>query len=113
MPLFRVTCGDIGTSADAVERIWQNFLDMMHEDKEDVEFDEVKDHMDELAGLEINGRQIRNTLTTARQLAIYRKEKLSWGHLEQAIRVSTDFSQYLKRVHGHTDEQWAKEEKIR
>ncbi len=94
-------------------RIWQNFLNMMHEDKESVDFDEMRDHLDELAGLEMNGREIRNALTTARQLAIYKKEKLAWERLERAITVSTDFNEYLQRVHGHTDEQRVKEEGIR
>ena len=94
-------------------KIWQNFLDMIHEDEENVDLDEIRDRLDELAGHDMNGRQIRNSLTTARQLAIYKKETLAWDHLEQAIRVSADFNHYLQRIHGHTDEQWAKEEKIR
>ena len=94
-------------------KIWQNFFDMLREDEEYVIYDELHDHMDELAGIDMNGRQIRNSLTTARQLAIYKKEPLAWDHLELSIKVSADFNQYLKRVHGHTDEQWAREEKIR
>ena len=94
-------------------KIWQNFFDMLREDEENVIYDELRDHMDELADLDMNGRQIRNSLTTARQLAMYKKEPLAWNHLEQSIKVSADFNQYLKRVHGHSDEQWAIEEKIR
>ena len=94
-------------------KIWQNFVDMLREDEENVIFDELRDRMDELADLDMNGRQIRNSLTTARQLAIYKKEPLAWNHLEQAIKIAADFNHYLKRVHGHTDEQWAREEKIR
>ncbi|CAD6593389.1 MAG: hypothetical protein ASARMPREDX12_007125 [Alectoria sarmentosa] len=94
-------------------KIWQNFLDMMREDKENVIFDELRDRLDELADLDMNGRQIRNSLTTARQLAIYKKEPLAWDHLEGAIKIAEDFNRYLKSVHGHTDEQWAREEKIR
>lgn len=94
-------------------KIWQNFFDMLREDEEKVIYDEMRDHMDELADLDMNGRQIRNSLTTARQLAIYKKEPLAWDHLEQSIKIAADFNQYLKRVHGHTDEQWAREEKIR
>lgn len=86
---------------------------MLEEDNEDVEFDEIRSHLDELSEEEMNGRQIRNALTTARQLAIYKKERLKWGHLEQAINVATDFNRYLQRVQGHTDEQWAREEKLR
>ncbi|KAL2058878.1 hypothetical protein ABVK25_000170 [Lepraria finkii] len=95
------------------KKIWQNFLEMLDEDNENVDFDELRDRLDELAGHELNGRQIRNTLTTARQLAIYKKEQLQWRHLEQALSLSTEFNEYLKRVQGHTDAQWATEEGIR
>ena len=94
-------------------KIWQNFFDMLREDEENVIYDELRDHMDDFADIDMNGRQIRNSLTTARQLANYKKEPLAWHHLELSIKVSADFNQYLKRVHGHTDEQWAREEKIR
>ena len=94
-------------------KIWQNFFDMLEEDAEDVNLEEMRHHLDELAEKEMNGRVIRNTLTTARQLAIYHKERLDWEHLRQALNVATDFNRYLKNVHGHTDEQWAREERLR
>ncbi|KAK0517014.1 hypothetical protein JMJ35_000169 [Cladonia borealis] len=95
------------------KKIWQNFLEMLEEDEEDVDLDELRNRLDELAGHELNGRQIRNTLTTARQLAIYKKEQLEWRHLEHALSLSTEFNNYIKRVQGHTDAQWATEEGIR
>ena len=95
------------------KKIWQNFLEMLEEDEEDVDLDALRNRLDELAGHELNGRQIRNTLTTARQLAIYKKEQLQWEHLEYALSLSTDFNDYIKRVQGHTDAQWAAEEGIR
>lgn len=97
----------------ARKKIWQNFLDMLEEDEEDVNFDEIKLHLDDLAGKELNGRQIRNVLTTARQLALYRNERLEWEHLEQALSVSSDFNEYLKRMQGHTDDQRARDIKLR
>ena len=95
------------------KKIWQNFFDMLRIDEEDVNLGELGQHMDELADLEMNGRQIRNALTTARQLALFKKETLDWEHLEQAIKTARDFNRYLKGVHGHTDEQWAREQKMR
>ncbi|KAL9087728.1 MAG: hypothetical protein Q9165_006495 [Trypethelium subeluteriae] len=95
------------------KKIWQNFLDMLEEDEEDVNFDEIKFHLDDLAGKELNGRQIRNVLTTARQLALFRNERLDWEHLAQALAVSSDFSEYLKRMQGHTDDQRARDEGLR
>ncbi|OCL11062.1 P-loop containing nucleoside triphosphate hydrolase protein [Glonium stellatum] len=95
------------------KKIWQNFFDMLRIDEEDVNLDELSRHMDELADQEMNGRQIRNALTTARQLALFKKQTLDWEHLEQAIKTARDFNRYLKGVHGHTDEQWAREQKMR
>jgi SpoVK/Ycf46/Vps4 family AAA+-type ATPase len=95
------------------KKIWQNFLDMLEEDEEDVNFDEIKFHLDDLAEKGLNGRQIRNVLTTARQLAIFRKERLDWEHLEKALAVSSDFNQYLKNMQGHTDDQRARDVGLR
>lgn len=95
------------------KKIWQNFFDMLQEDGEDVDIDEIKLHIDELADQEMNGREIRNALMTARQLALYKKETLTWDHVEHTIKIAGDFNKYLKNVHGHTDEQWAREEKLR
>ncbi|KAI4117399.1 MAG: hypothetical protein LQ345_002363 [Seirophora villosa] len=96
-------CENLNRSAR--KKIWQNFLDMLEEDEEDVNFGEIRLRLDDLAAKELNGRQIRNVLTVARQLAIYRKERLDYDHLDQALSVSSDFSEYLKRVQGHTDDQ--------
>ncbi|KAL8629316.1 hypothetical protein Q9189_004965 [Teloschistes chrysophthalmus] len=95
------------------KKIWQNFLDMLEEDEEDVNFDEIRLRLNDLAGKEINGRQIRNVLTTARQLAMFMNERLDYPHLEQALAVSSDFSEYLKRMQGHTDDQRARDTALR
>jgi hypothetical protein len=86
---------------------------MLREDEEDVNLDEMYRHIDELSDYEMNGRQIRNALTTARHLAMYKKETLDWEHMEQSIKTAQDFNRYLRTVQGHTDEQWAREEKLR
>ena len=83
---------------------------MLEEDQEDVDFAEIRSHLDELADHDMNGRVIRNALTTARQLALYRGQRLCWDHLHSSLRLSVDFNVYLKRVHGHTDEQWVKDQ---
>ncbi|KAL8741987.1 MAG: hypothetical protein Q9190_005468 [Brigantiaea leucoxantha] len=97
----------------ARRQIWQNFLDMLEEDEENVNFEEIKFHLDDLTEKDLNGRQIRNVLTTARQLAIYRNERLDWGHLDQALSVSADFNKYLDRLHRDTDEQRAMDTGLR
>ncbi|CAF9941983.1 MAG: hypothetical protein HETSPECPRED_004597 [Heterodermia speciosa] len=95
------------------KKVWNNFVDMLEEDEEDVDFEDIRDHLDQLAKIDLNGRQIRNTLTTARQLAIYQANRLNWKHIEQALAVSLDFSKYLQKVQGYTDDQKARDEKLR
>lgn len=94
-------------------KIWQNFFDMLRVDEEDVDFVDLASHMDELADKEMNGRQIRNVLTTARQLALFKKETLDWGHVEQAIKPAGDFEMYLQKLHKHSDDQWAHDRELR
>ncbi|KAF4922975.1 ATPase family AAA domain-containing protein 3 [Colletotrichum viniferum] len=91
--------------------IWQNFLDMIEESTdEDANIAELEEHLDELASEEMNGRQIRNALLTARQLAKHRKERLEWVHLDQVMKTSAAFNKYLKTVRGQSDDKIAREE---
>ncbi|KAK4143415.1 P-loop containing nucleoside triphosphate hydrolase protein [Dichotomopilus funicola] len=107
-------------------RVWQNFFDMLHTENPDniastgiegnvekVDMDDLRAHMDELASHEMNGRQIRNVFNTARQLAIFKKETFAWSHLSQALATVGDFNKYLRRLHGHSEDQWARDERIR
>lgn len=95
------------------KQIWRNFLDMLAELDEDVNYDAIEARLNELAREEMNGRQIRNAVQTARQLAQFRNQTLDWIHLQRAIKTSSDFNKYLKNVHGHTDDRWAREERLR
>ncbi|KAF0323060.1 hypothetical protein GQ607_009824 [Colletotrichum asianum] len=91
--------------------IWQNFLDMIEESTdEDANIVELEEHLDQLASEEMNGRQIRNALLTARQLAKHRKERLEWVHLDQVMKTSAAFNKYLKTVRGQSDDKIAREE---
>ncbi|KAK0121303.1 hypothetical protein ONS96_011477 [Cadophora gregata f. sp. sojae] len=94
-------------------RIWQNFFDILSEDKEDVDLPDLTSHMDELSKREMNGREIRNALTSARQLASYKGVTLEWRHLLETMSVGEVFGKYLRDVHGHADEDWAREEQLR
>ena len=94
-------------------QIWTNFIDMLEEDEEDVNFEEIRYHLDGIAKTDLNGRQIRNTMTTARQLAIYHSERLDWRHIEQALSVSTGFNEYIRKLQGHTDEQRMRDRELR
>ena len=97
----------------ARKKIWQNFLDMLEEDEEDADFAELGFRLDDLAGKALNGRQIRNVLTTARQLALFNNERLAWKQLEQALSVSSDFNEYLQHMQGHSDDQRARDSGLR
>ncbi|KAI8153119.1 hypothetical protein K4K49_010425 [Colletotrichum sp. SAR 10_70] len=91
--------------------IWQNFLDMIEESTdEDANIAELEKHLDKLASEEMNDRQIRNALLTARQLAKHRKERLKWVHLDQVMKTSAAFNKYLKTVRGQSDDKIAREE---
>ncbi|KAI8307240.1 hypothetical protein K4K59_011128 [Colletotrichum sp. SAR11_240] len=91
--------------------IWQNFLDLIEESTdEDANIAELEEHLDQLASEEMNGRQIRNALLTARQLAKHRKERLEWVHLDQVMKTSAAFNKYLKTVRGQSDDKIAREE---
>ena len=58
-------------------KIWRNFVTRLQDLEEpNINFDDIFDHMDDLAKEEMNGRQIRNAITTARQLAQYKSVEL-------------------------------------
>lgn len=81
---------------------------------EGIDFDDVECYITDLAKHELNGRQIRNVITTARQLAVSRNELMRYRHLEHVIKVSSKFDNYLKTVReGFSDDQVARDEGIR
>ncbi|KAK0744480.1 P-loop containing nucleoside triphosphate hydrolase protein [Apiosordaria backusii] len=99
--------------APSRRKIWHNFLNMLSANDEKADIDDIKAHMDQFAGYELNGRQIRNALTTARQLALFEQETLDWDRVKDSIEVSADFTRYIKEVHGHTDEEWSRDNNLR
>ena len=76
---------------------------------EKIDVDDLEDHLTELAAAKLNGRQIRNAVSTARQMAKFKKETLQYSHLETVIDVAKEFDNYLEEAHGQSDDQWAKE----
>ncbi|KAK3361879.1 hypothetical protein B0T24DRAFT_670835 [Lasiosphaeria ovina] len=63
-----------------------------------IDFDEIECYLPELAEEEMNGRQIRNAITTGRQLAKFKKVKMSYTHLKHVIKVSSRFDKYLNTM---------------
>ncbi|KAI1876813.1 uncharacterized protein JN550_000885 [Neoarthrinium moseri] len=95
--------------------IWRNFFDMLDDDDDDIKVNirGLDDRLEELAAYKMNGRQIRNVVLTARQLALHRQESLEWKHLSQVLILSDNFSKYLKDIRGVSDETWAKSQSLR
>lgn len=60
--------------------------------------DNLLEHVDKLAEIDMNGRQIRNVVSGAQQLASYKKRPLDYGTLEQVVRASKQFNEFLTRI---------------
>lgn len=99
------------------KQIWQNFIARLERSSIEADFVDTANlykHVDELAGLEMNGREIRNALTTARQLALHKKQKMDFGHLKHVVKVAGKFERYLQDIsEGVTDEDMARARGLR
>ena len=83
-------------------------------DEQNVDYDDLNDHLDDLAEEMMNGRTIRNSITIARQLAQFDQEQFSYKQLKDVIRVASKFDNYLKKVNqGFSDDQMAREGGLR
>ena len=94
--------------------VWDNFVEHLKQGDEDVDFEGIQRKFRILARYQLNGRQIRNTLNTARQLAQFRGQRLEYDHLQQAIKNVMEFETYVTKLHdGQTDEEYAEAAGIR
>lgn len=87
--------------------IWRNFISRLerlagggNRGAPEIDATDILSHINKLATPELNGREIRNAISTARQLARYRKQPLGYKHLQSVIAESEKFDQYLKDLHG-------------
>jgi SpoVK/Ycf46/Vps4 family AAA+-type ATPase len=87
--------------------IWRNFICTLKDKNIDMNFEELIRKVPRLARNKLNGRQIRNLVWTAGQLAKFKKERLEYNHFEQVIEIANEFEEYLEKTHGHTDEEYA------
>ena len=87
-------------------KIWKNFINRLKDiDNTRIDFDDIDCYIPELAAHEMNGRQIRNAITTARELAQYKGKDMSSKHLRHVIGVANKFDRYLKNVkEGFSDD---------
>ncbi|KAF2470421.1 uncharacterized protein BDR25DRAFT_355527 [Lindgomyces ingoldianus] len=67
-------------------RFWENFLEI------------------------VNRRQIRNVAVTEHKLVLDNDEELGLEHIKQAVVPEQDFENYLRKLHGHSNEDWAQQE---
>ncbi|KAK7460276.1 hypothetical protein Landi51_00524 [Colletotrichum acutatum] len=111
------------------KQIWKNFFERLKSigEEDSIDFDDISLHIDELTKHPMNGRQIRNTITTARQLAKFMGKKMVFSHLQRTIAITNKFDEYLADVreadveeHGgrgldgrYSDEYFARSDQIR
>ncbi|KAK1589663.1 P-loop containing nucleoside triphosphate hydrolase protein [Colletotrichum navitas] len=88
-------------------QIWKNFYrphrnlgQTMHCGQQDlgVNADEIRAHVPSLAKTNLNGREIRNVTSTARQLAVYRGQPLGYERIKFVIGEANKFDEHLKEL---------------
>lgn len=99
------------------KKIWQNLITRLEEhqkirlrlprsqdargvQEQEIDFKDILANLDDLAKVELNGRQIRNAVSTARQLAMFRGKSMQFSDLKVVINESEKFDAYLKEVTG-------------
>ena len=71
----------------------------------------IRENISELADQNLNGRQIRNAISTARQLAMYKREPMGYKHLKIVINEANKFDEYVLELHnGLSTDQMARED---
>ncbi|KAL5000598.1 P-loop containing nucleoside triphosphate hydrolase protein [Aspergillus recurvatus] len=93
--------------------IWLNFINGLSKTLPDVDIDDLKDKIEALSQISLNGRQIRNTVQTAMQLADFRRETLDYRHFERVIKVVEEFEKHLDTTRGYTELDWVHHQGIR
>lgn len=80
-------------------KIWRNFFDHIQNfGRDELEYDELLGQLDVFSDYDMNGRQIRNVITTARQIAQFSKKKVGTEFIHDAIEVTTKFDSYIRKV---------------
>ncbi|KAF7681089.1 hypothetical protein GT037_000065 [Alternaria burnsii] len=98
------------------KKIWRNFITRMKklEESSAADLEDILDHIDELSEEPMNGREIRNAITIARQLAEFRGQSFQYSHLKHAMKVGSRFSKYLKDLRmNYTDDMIKQDSGIR
>ncbi|KAI1654075.1 P-loop containing nucleoside triphosphate hydrolase protein [Daldinia decipiens] len=94
-------------------KIWGNFISRLQDFKEEeIDADDLKDHIKDLAQFEMNGREIRNAITNARQYTRWERKqqqqqqqgpencKLDYAKIKLIIDTASKFDDYIKKLNG-------------
>ncbi|KAJ9656691.1 hypothetical protein H2198_004810 [Neophaeococcomyces mojaviensis] len=85
-------------------KIWKNFIDKLRKDESEVEVEVDEAGYEKLAESNLNGRQIKNVVRTAKSLAGYRGGKLDVEALSKVVEIQTAFEEELNKAEGSIDE---------
>ncbi|PQE27770.1 hypothetical protein CJF31_00009998 [Rutstroemia sp. NJR-2017a BVV2] len=98
------------------QKVWKNFIErlgdiyftpLINNAPTDSELPpniaELRANLPRLAKYDMNGRQIRNAITTARQLALFKKKSMGYTELKHVIDIAAKFDKYLVDVHEGLD----------
>ncbi|KAK7937364.1 uncharacterized protein PG986_014232 [Apiospora aurea] len=103
-------------------KIWGNFLVRLKTlNEEGIDFEDLEDHIEKLAQHKMNGREIRNAITTARQFARWERKQQNggaflWNYkvMDEIIETSGKFDRYIEKLNGGmTQDQLAEDEGLR
>jgi hypothetical protein len=96
-------------------KIWGNFIQRLEKmNEQGIDFDDLNDHIEKLAEYRMNGREIRNVITTARLSAQWEAEILNFKFLEGIIKTTGRFNLYLEKLNnGYSQDKLAEEEGLR
>jgi hypothetical protein len=103
-------------------KIWENFFNRLEKlNEEGIDFLDLKDNVEKLAKHKMNGREIRNVVTIARQFARWERKqpggekyRLDYEVMEEVIETSVKFDKYIAKLNGgFTPEQLAEDDGLR
>lgn len=46
-------------------------------------------------------------------MALYEKDTLDWERVKESIEIGGAFNKYMKEIHGHSEEEWSRDNKVR
>lgn len=78
--------------------MWMNSLKALPVDEVDISFNDSNEIIENIVQENLNGREITNTINTARTLARYEKKPLRLSHIKTVLGIRNEFDQTLKKM---------------